>query len=169
MTESAESLVDRGREIVTLTFELARRTQRHFRARAAESGLTPNEARALLELTVDEPKPISALGTTLQVDPPNVTRLVGTLTSRGLVSRSSFPADARVRTVALTATGAELHRNLQARITEANPVLAGLTVDEQRTLQGLLRRLVRDGSAAATSANDASGSAEPDGPEGGPG
>lgn len=134
--------VERGRELVALAFELVRRLRRHYEMRVAEAGLTPNEARALLGLPVGEPRPISVLAAALGVDPPNATRLVARLGARGLVHRPADPTDGRVKAVALTPPGHRLRRDLEERITAGNPVLVGLSAQQQEALRDLLRQVV---------------------------
>jgi DNA-binding MarR family transcriptional regulator len=146
MTGTQPSVV-LARELVELTLELARRVQGHYQQRVAEAGLTPGEARALLELTAD-PVPISALAAALRIDPPNATRLVARLTARDLVHRPPSPSDARVRAVALTPEGTRVRRRLEVSITDGNPVLSDLSGTDQTALRDLLGRLVRPAAEA---------------------
>lgn len=139
---SDPTVVERADDLVRLAFELVRRIRRHYEARVAEAGLTPNEARVLLELPVAEPRPISVLAASCGVDHPNATRLVARLTARALVDRPADPTDRRVKAVALTPTGRNLRRRLEERITAGNPVLAGLSPGQQDALRELLRRLI---------------------------
>lgn len=138
--------VERARELVGLAFGLVLRVRRHYETRVAERSLTPNEARVLLELPTEEPCPISALAAILRIDHPNTTRLVTRLAARDLVHRPSDAADGRVRAVALTPSGRDLRRHLEERITTDNPILAGLSAEQQEELRNLLRQVVTGAS-----------------------
>ncbi len=76
---------------------------------------------------------------------PSVSRLVDRLVARGLVGKSTDPADARGTVVALTDAGAELFRSVavQHAASISRRVGSALDADELRTLTELTDKLRR--------------------------
>jgi DNA-binding MarR family transcriptional regulator len=107
---------------------------------AAEFGLSPPQMFALNALDPDRPIPMRELATQLHCDSSNVTGLVDGLEAHGLVERRSAEHDRRMRMLVVTERGMELRARLQAAIQEVPVELAGLTIDDQHALRGILQR-----------------------------
>lgn len=115
------------------------RMRSDFAAIAAEFGLTPLQARSILQL--EEPQPMRALADHLACEPSNVTGLADRLEASGLVERVSGE-DRRVKLLQLTDQGARLRRRLSQRVAAGSTVTAKLNAAERRTLSALLDRLL---------------------------
>lgn len=94
----------------------------------------------------------AALGRRLLIDRSDMHALLSDLEQRGLVARVRDEQDRRRMLVELSADGAAVLRDLDARIDAAQEALmAPLSTEEQGTLQELLRRMLdhhpRHGSA----------------------
>jgi DNA-binding MarR family transcriptional regulator len=109
---------------------------------AAQLRLSPAQCHVLHLIEPDRPTPMGRLAETLACDASNVTGLVDRLESRGLVSRRPSPGDRRVKVLVLTATGARLRAALVERMTAPPPALGRLSLQEQRELVRILRRLL---------------------------
>jgi DNA-binding MarR family transcriptional regulator/ribosomal protein S18 acetylase RimI-like enzyme len=70
-----------------------------------ESGLSVGEARCLYELGHADGLELSALADRLDLDLGYTSRVVSRLVARGLASKRALPADARARSIAITAKG----------------------------------------------------------------
>jgi DNA-binding MarR family transcriptional regulator len=114
----------------------------HLPARAEPAGLSPGQCHLLHLLEPGEPLPMSQIADLLQCDRSNVTGLVDRLESRGYVARRAAAGDRRVKAVVLTPAGAQLRASLLECVTAKPLPLARLTKAEQRTLIGILERLV---------------------------
>jgi DNA-binding MarR family transcriptional regulator len=79
-------------------------------------GLTPGHMRVLMELHEGEGRPMGALAQSFGCDASTMTWLVDRLEERGLVERQAFPADRRVKAVALTPLGAKTAEELRQRL-----------------------------------------------------
>lgn len=78
-----------------------------------ESGLTPNDARALSSLGT-QGRTMGSLAEEWKCDASTATWIVDRLEQRGLAQRRPHPTDRRARLVVLTPTGARLRaRNLE--------------------------------------------------------
>lgn len=120
-------------------FEVIDRMRTDFGAVAAEFGLTPLQARALLQL--EEPQPMRALAEHLACEPSNVTGLADRLEAAGLVQRVAGQ-DRRVKLLELTDDGVQLRGRLAERVASGSTVTARLTAAERRSLSRLLDRLL---------------------------
>ncbi len=120
-------------------FQVIDRMRSDFAAVAAEFGLTPLQARSILQL--EEPQPMRALADHLACEPSNITGLADRLEASGLVERVSG-TDRRVKLLQLTRQGTRLRGRLSTRVATGSTVTAKLTAAERRTLSGLLDRLL---------------------------
>lgn len=120
-------------------FQVIDRMRSDFSGIAAEFGLTPLQARSILQL--GEPQPMRALADHLSCEPSNVTGLADRLESSGLVERVTAE-DRRVKLLQLTDDGARLRRRLAKRVAAGSTVTAKLNAAERRTLSELLDRLL---------------------------
>src|SRR5690242_18313955 len=71
-------------------------------ASLARRNLTPNDARALWSLQLDQGRPIGELAREWECDPSNATFIVDRLETAGLAARKPHPSDRRVKLVSLT-------------------------------------------------------------------
>lgn len=120
-------------------FQVIDRMRSDFAEIAAEFGLTPLQARSILQL--EQPQPMRALADHLTCEPSNVTGLADRLEASGLVERVAA-ADRRVKLLQLTDEGARLRERLSERVAAGSTVTAKLSAAERRTLSGLLDRLL---------------------------
>ena len=120
-------------------FEVINRMRADFAAVTAEFGLTPLQARAVLQL--EEPQPMRALAEHLACEPSNVTGLADRLEAAGLVKRVAGQ-DRRVKLLKLTDDGVQLRVRLAERVASGSTVTAKLTAHERRSLSQLLDRLL---------------------------
>ncbi|MEX2971934.1 MarR family winged helix-turn-helix transcriptional regulator [Streptomyces sioyaensis] len=103
-------------------------------------GLTYPQYLVMLVLWEHGPQPVKAIGEQLRLDSGTLSPLLKRLESAGLVRRERSTEDERSVTIHLTPAGDELRA-------EALPVprrmlaATGLTIEELRTLQGLLGRV----------------------------
>jgi len=71
-----------------------------------------------------------------------VTRMVDSLVESGLADRLSDPNDRRIVRVTLTDDGLRLHEAIEAHLVQSiQRIMACLTVEEQRILTGLFRKI----------------------------
>ena len=123
-------------------FGLLMRGRARFFEIAAEFDLSPIQAHVLNVLDETGPLPMHAVADRLHCDASNVTGLVDRLEDRGLIERRAAAHDRRVKIVALTEEGGRLRERLSRRMFEPPSAIAGLSVQDQRTLRDVLRRAV---------------------------
>jgi len=117
--------------------ELRRRMMGHMDARVAELELTVPQAMLLRSL--DQPRLMREVAGLLQCDVSNVTGIVDRLEVRGLVTRRGRPGDRRMKELALTPSGAEMRRRVEAAL-ETMPGVSNLSATDLRRLRDLLDR-----------------------------
>ena len=88
---------------------------RRLRREDDASGLPAPQLSALSVIVFGGPITLGALAAAEQVRPPTVTKLVGTLEQRGLVTREPDPDDKRVVRVRATARGIKLLQEGRSR------------------------------------------------------
>jgi DNA-binding MarR family transcriptional regulator len=141
-----------AQEATRLLVEAAFAFWGHFVARAAELGLAPTQAHALMVIEPSHPATMRDVAESLSCDPSTITGVADRLEAHGLVERQSQAGDRRVRTLALTRAGEERREQLLARL--AQPPASVSTLD-QRQLGALVRLLGQimaaeaEGAAAA--------------------
>src|SRR3954466_15319919 len=113
-----------------LIAELFTSQRTRFLATAGESVRGPAQLGALKPLDPDEPVPMRELALALACDNSNVTGIVDRLEARGLVERPAAPHDRRGRGAVVTAAGADLRRQVKARMDEPPEHLKRLTPEE---------------------------------------
>jgi DNA-binding MarR family transcriptional regulator len=115
---------------------------RRSEAAFAEHGVTADQFVLLATLSRGQALTQRELAGRMSSDPSTVRAMLVLLERRGLVGRDAHPADARARTVALTAKGERAFRQLWAA---GEPIreqmLGALRPGEAETLVGLLARL----------------------------
>lgn len=104
----------------------------------AELNLSATQARALLLLDPDAPRPMSEMANTLHCDRSNVTGIIDRLEARGLVERRPGEHDRRVKVLVLTAAGRKARERAQAPFREAPPELLALSAARQELLRDVL-------------------------------
>jgi DNA-binding MarR family transcriptional regulator len=128
-------------EVVELIAEVVARYHADYEEAASGHALTGAQAKLLSLLALD-PLPMRKLAQKLKCEPSNVTGIVDRLESRGLVERRPDPADRRVKMAVATDEGLRVVRELREGLRFARAPLAGLSVDERRSLRDLLRRML---------------------------
>ena len=109
---------------------------------AAEFDLSPAQCHVLHLIEPDQPVPMGQIAESLACDASNVTGLVDRLESRGLVRRKPSAADRRIKVLELTQAGARLRSVVMERMTEPPEILGRLSLEEQRELVRILKRLL---------------------------
>ncbi|MET8633255.1 MarR family transcriptional regulator [Streptomyces sp. NPDC004680] len=111
-----------------------------YRPLLDELGLTYPQYLVMVVLWQHGTAPVKDLVAALQLDYGTVTPLIKRLEANGWIKRQRRADDERVVEVALTEEGAALSRNIRA-VPLAIGDAMGLTPEEFRTAQDLLRRL----------------------------
>jgi len=119
----------------------------HLPAPGADFGLSPAQCHVLHLIEPGRPVPMGQLAETLSCDASNVTGLIDRLETRGLIRRQPSARDRRVKVLLLTPAGSRLRAQLLRRVTGPSLPLSNLSLDQQRTLVGILEALV-DGKSA---------------------
>ncbi|MHB8465407.1 MAG: MarR family winged helix-turn-helix transcriptional regulator [Acidimicrobiales bacterium] len=132
---------DRTEEIIEHLFALVDRLRAGFEATVAAYDLSAPQAKALRYLAQAGPVPMRELACGLRCDASNVTGIVDRLEQRGLVERRASPADRRVKSLVVTASGAALARQVWSSVMDGAVTFVGLTDDEQSRLLASLRQL----------------------------
>jgi len=81
-----------------------------------ESGLTPNDARALTSLTQNPGRTMGSLAAEWKCDASTATWIVDRLEGKGLVERRAHATDRRVKLVGLTALGVRTKAKQMERV-----------------------------------------------------
>ena len=127
------------RQIMGLLFGVMERARENFQNVAAEFDLTAPQARALLYLGVASP--MRGLADHLSCDASNITGIADRLQARGLITRGEAEQDRRVKMLVLTPEGVRLRAQVEQRLAETSPFMAGLSDSERATLQELLAKV----------------------------
>jgi DNA-binding MarR family transcriptional regulator len=106
-----------------------------------ESGLTPNDARALQTLVTKPGRTMGSLAEEWKCDASTATWIVDRLEARGLAERRLHPTDRRVKLVGLTALGARTRARQVARLYVPPRALLDLDLAELVTLRNAAARL----------------------------
>ncbi|MCP2341402.1 MarR family winged helix-turn-helix transcriptional regulator [Actinomadura rupiterrae] len=139
MTTQPDAQAIAERELCGLVTGLAHQIADHVRQRAVALGLTAAQATALREMT--GPMTMRELAERMSCEPSNATFVIDKLEKQGLVERRAHPTDRRAKHLFLTAEGGALRDRLLELLAQESP-LAGLSLEQQRTLQDLLVRTV---------------------------
>jgi DNA-binding MarR family transcriptional regulator len=123
-------------EVVALLGRITNRYIREYEAAAAQHGLTPQQAKALLAL--DEALPMRRVAERVGAEPSNITGIVDRLQTRGLVERQADPTDRRIKLIATTDAGKSVAAELRGHLRFASDPLVALTEPQRRTLRDLL-------------------------------
>ncbi len=113
----------------------------HIGGRAAE--LSRNETRIITFLALKEPTTPSQIATSMRFDRAVVTRVVGSLKRKGLVTTQSSPQDQRSKSVSISADGIEVVGDLLPAMRNISDHLdSALTTKEKQTLMQLFQKLL---------------------------
>ncbi|UQA97244.1 MarR family winged helix-turn-helix transcriptional regulator [Streptomyces halobius] len=113
-----------------------------YRDALKDLGLTYPQYLVMLVLWERGPQPVKTIGEQLRLDSGTLSPLLKRLETAGLVRRERSTEDERSVTIHLTATGEDL-RERALPVPRRMLAATGLTVEELRTLQGLLGRVTR--------------------------
>jgi DNA-binding MarR family transcriptional regulator len=131
-------------ELGKLLHELDLQNNARMREQVTGLGLTVAQASALRELT--GPMTMRELAGRMTCEPSNATVVIDKLDQLQLIERRPHPTDRRAKQLALTPEGAKLRKKLLSVLRE-QPLLTGLTQQEQGKLKELLQRALTDPSA----------------------
>jgi DNA-binding MarR family transcriptional regulator len=121
----------------------------HFHRAVGMVEISPPQLGALLLIEANPGISQSAIAEALRFDRSTLVQIVDRLERRGLMVREPSASDRRSHALKLTAAGAKLLVRLKELVrTHEDEVGAVLSVDERRTLIGLLRRLHESGRRA---------------------
>jgi MarR family transcriptional regulator, organic hydroperoxide resistance regulator len=109
---------------------------------AAEFDLSPAQCHVLHLIEPNQPVAMGQIAESLACDASNVTGLIDRLESRGLVRRQPSTGDRRIKVLELTPAGARLRSIVMDRMTQPPEILGRLSVEEQRELVRILKRLL---------------------------
>jgi DNA-binding MarR family transcriptional regulator len=136
---TTELPIDRGRQIWGLFLDpVLDLLESHVLSHYAEDQLTSSQACLLQRLKHPMPQREAALQ--LGYDPSNITALADVLETKGLLERRLDPSDRRVKTLARTAEGERLVRELDESLSRPPDSLIRLSPDEQEQLLRLLSK-----------------------------
>jgi MarR family transcriptional regulator, organic hydroperoxide resistance regulator len=125
-------------ELAKLVHELDTQSYARQRERVSKVGLTIGQASALRELTA--PMTLKELAVRMGCEPSNALGIIDQLEREQLLERRPHPTDRRAKHLMLTAEGTERRGKLLASLRGDEPLITGLTRQEQDTLQDLLER-----------------------------
>ncbi|MFG2222527.1 MarR family winged helix-turn-helix transcriptional regulator [Streptomyces sp. NPDC048644] len=111
-----------------------------YRDALKDLGLTYPQYLVMLVLWEDGPRPVKAIGERLRLDSGTLSPLLKRLETAGLVRRERSTDDERSVTVRLTPDGEDL-RERALPVPRRMLAATGLTLEELRTLRGLLGRV----------------------------
>lgn len=130
-------------ELGKLVHELDTQSYARQRRRLSKLDLTIGQASALRELTT--PLTLKELAVRMGCEPSNALVVIDQLEKQQLLERRPHPTDRRAKQLTLTGEGIKRREGLLESLREEEPLLIGLSVEEQAVLEGLLRRaLTRD-------------------------
>src|SRR5216683_4319139 len=106
-----------------------------------ESGLTPNDARALSSLTASSGRTMGSLAEEWKCDASTGTWIVDRLEAKGLVERRPHATDRRVKLVVLTPRGSRTKAKQMERMYIPPRELLDLDLDDLVTLRSAVAKL----------------------------
>ncbi|QUQ64627.1 MarR family winged helix-turn-helix transcriptional regulator [Kutzneria sp. CA-103260] len=136
----SDSQVAADWELAKLVHELDMQSSARQRERVGKLGLTIGQASALRELT--GPMTLKELAVHMGCEPSNAIVVIDQLESQHLVERRPHPTDRRAKQLMLTPGGDQRRNELLASLRGEEPLMTGLTQQEQDALQDLLRRAI---------------------------
>jgi DNA-binding MarR family transcriptional regulator len=112
---------------------------------AADEGLTPPHAVALMRLRDDAPPLLGDIAREMHCDASYATALADRLEERGLATRRPSLQDRRAKELVLTDAGRAVQERLRASFRRPPPAFLELSEDDLRTLVEIARRVSPDG------------------------
>ncbi|HVY62775.1 MAG TPA: MarR family transcriptional regulator, partial [Planctomycetota bacterium] len=107
-----------AREAWSLAFQLGMKNRRRMMAACEQLGISPMQGHALHLLDEKGPLSMSEVAEHLGCDASNVTGIVDRLEARGFVERRPHERDRRVKLLAITPAGHEVHELFHERMRE---------------------------------------------------
>jgi DNA-binding MarR family transcriptional regulator len=129
-----------AREAWGLFFQLMMKNRARFAAVNDELQLGPIHGHLLHTLDEQGPLSMSDVADRLVCDPSYVTAIVDRLEARGLVERQPHERDRRVKLLAVTPEGRDLHKRFHELMSEPPAQLTALSAADQKALRDILRR-----------------------------
>ncbi len=127
-----------------LIFDLLMRTAPQRTRLLGERGLTPNDARGLSSLDLQEGRTMGSLANLWACDASNATFIVDRLERMGLAERRTVAEDRRVKLVALTRKGLKVRSELMEQFYRPPAELLALNTRQLEILRQILRRVVKE-------------------------
>ena len=121
----------RAQQLWALVVESFQEWEERVNAGAAEAGLSPVSAWALVQIDPDHPISQKELAARLHCNPSTVVDPTDRLEDRGLVVRKPNPADRRVNVLFVTAEGRRVREELIARLFEPPDAFRRLAAEDQ--------------------------------------
>lgn len=113
-----------------------------FKPQLSAEGLTIDMWRVLVGLSLDGPKSLVELSEATSINPPTLSRLVGRMVDKGLISRERSKLDTRTVEVSILKPGTDVVGRLMPRAAEINEmVITPFTERELAQFKTMLRRL----------------------------
>jgi DNA-binding MarR family transcriptional regulator len=130
-----------ARHVWVLMFDFLMRTSPDRTKSLARRGLTPNDARALSALDVEDGRTMRSLAEMWGCDASNATWVVDRLEKFGLARRYTASHDRRVKLVVLTPKGERTRAELMEEFHRPPADLLALDRSDLEALQRLLQKL----------------------------
>jgi len=135
---------DPAHEAWGLFFQLMMKNRTRFAAVNEELRLAPLDGHLLHVLDEQGPLSMSDVAERVYCDPSYVTAMVDRLEARGLVERQQHERDRRVKLLAVTPAGRDLHKRFRKLMSDPPKELKALSEADRRELRNILRRAVAD-------------------------
>jgi DNA-binding MarR family transcriptional regulator len=141
----------RGRGVAFLASQVGVHSSRLWARRLREIGLDSREVMLLWNVAMHEGRSQRALADALVLPSSRVVGLVDELERQGWIERRTNERDRRARALHLTKHGHRiLDRIMELAVEHEAELSAGLTLDERRSLAGLLARVATARGLIAT-------------------
>jgi DNA-binding MarR family transcriptional regulator len=125
-----------------LLARLGEASRRRFHRALEPEGLHPRHFGVMTMVAAQPGLSQQELHEKTAIDPSSMVAVIDELEALGLAERRPHPADRRVRTIFLTASGQEKLERVRGLAAELQrEFFAPLSAEERRTLHGLLRKL----------------------------
>ena len=131
---------DPAHEAWGLFFQLMMKNRARFAAVNEELQLGPLHGHLLHVLDEQGPLSMSDVAERVFCDPSYVTAMVDRLEARGLVERQPHERDRRVKLLAVTPAGRELHKRFHELMSDPPDGVKALPEADRKALRDILRR-----------------------------
>ena len=126
-------------ELADALYAVMPRLVDHVNARLEALGMTNIDYWALR--TVEDPMPMKALATCMDIDPSYVTLVADRLEGLGLIERQPHPTDRRVKNLVVTAKGKRYKKSIPDKLWSGAHTFSTLTDSERAQLRTLLNKV----------------------------